>query len=69
MEDSIVSDTYTRDHLKQLEDSPSEYIDKNIHSISRGTGSPALRDDPQCTETADEDGTQTPPSHGPSSSE
>ena len=35
MEDSIVSDTYTRDHLKQLEDSLSEYVDKNIHSIDR----------------------------------
>lgn len=33
MEDLIVSDTYTRDHLKQLEDRLSDYIEKNIHSI------------------------------------
>lgn len=35
MEDVIVSDTYTRDHLKQLEDRLSDYIEKNIHSIDR----------------------------------
>ncbi|MBR1368557.1 hypothetical protein RJ53_03175 [Methanocalculus chunghsingensis] len=35
MEDVIVSDTYTQDHLKQLGDRLSEYIEKNINSIDR----------------------------------